>query len=56
MIIEVSKAVNTLMKVIHGIEEDTNKVKIAAWKIKQPNLEVLNYIKGGKYPEAEVGK
>ena len=24
--------------------------------MKQSNLEVLKYIKGGKYPEAEVGK
>ena len=44
------------MKVIHGIEGDVNKIKIAPWKIKQPNLEVLKYIKGGKYPEAEVEK
>ena len=44
------------MKVIHSIEVDSNKLKIAPWKIKQPNLEFLNFIKGGKYPEAEVGK
>ena len=44
------------MKVIYGIEGYTNKVKIAPWKRKQPNLEVLNYTKGVKYPEAEVGK
>ena len=48
--------VNFLMKVKYGIEGDTNKVKIAPWKSKQPNLEFLKYIKGGKYPEAEVGK
>ena len=50
------KADNLLMKVIHGIEGDDNKFKITPCKIKQPNLEVINYIKGGKYPEAEVGK
>ena len=54
--IEVSKAVNTLMKVIHGIEGDSNKVKIAPWKNKQPYLDVLKYIKGWKCPNAEVGK
>ena len=50
------KGVNALTKVIHGIEGDAYKVKIAPRKSKQPNLEVLKYIKGGKYPEAEVGK
>ena len=50
------KAVNALMKVIHEIEGDANKVKIALWKRKQPNLEVLKYIKGEKYPKEEVGK
>ena len=54
--IKVGKAVNAMMKLIHGIEGYFNKVKIAPWKIKQPNLEVLSYIKGGKYPEAEVEK
>ena len=44
------------MKVIHGIEGDANRVKITPWKSKQPNLEVLKYIKCGKYPDAEVGK
>ena len=52
----VSKAVNALMKVIHIIEGDANQVKISPWKIKQPNLEVMKYIKGGKYPDAEVVK
>ena len=50
------KAVNDLKKVIHDIEVDANKVKLAPWKIKQPNLEVMKYIKGEKYPKAEVGK
>ena len=50
------KAVNALIKVIHGIKGDSNKVKIAPRKSKQPNLEVLKYIKGGKYSEEEVGK
>ena len=54
--ITVGKAVNELMKVIHGIEGYANRVKIAPWKSKQPNLEVLKYTKGGKYPESEVGK
>ena len=31
-----------------------NKVKIPKQKSKQPNLEVLKYIKGGKYPKVEV--
>ena len=44
------------MKAIHIIEVDANKVKIAPRKSKQPNLEVLNYIKGEKYDKAEVGK
>ena len=44
-----------MMKVIHGIEGDSNKVKIAPWKSMQPNLEVMNYIKGVKYPNEEVG-
>ena len=44
------------MKVIHGIEGDANKIKIAPCKSKQPKLEVMRYTKGGKYPEAEVGK
>ena len=54
--IAVGKAVNVLIKVIHVIEENANKVKIAPQKIKQPSLEVLKYINGVKYPEAEVGK
>ena len=54
--IAVGKAVNARMKVIYGISGDANKVKIAPWKSKQPNLEVLKYINGGKYPKAEVGK
>ena len=49
--IAVGKAANALTKVIHGIERDANKVKITPWKRKQPNLEVLEYIKGRKYPE-----
>ena len=44
------------MKVIHDIEGDSNKVKITLFKIKQNNLEVMEYIKGVKYPKAEVGK
>ena len=52
----VVKSINALIKLIHDIEGDVNKIKIAPWKIKQPNLEVLKYIKGEKYPEAEVGK
>ena len=52
----VCKAVNVLMKVIHGIEGDANRVKIDLWKSKQPNLEVLKYIIGGEYPKEEVGK
>ena len=50
--ITVGKAVNALMKVIHGIEGYANKVKIAPWKSKQPNQEFMKYIKGVKYPEA----
>ena len=50
------KAVNFLMKAIHIIEVDTNKVKIETRKSKQPNLEVLNYIMGEKYDKAEVHK
>ena len=45
-----------LMKVIHIFEVDANKVKISPWKSKQHNLEVLKYIRGVKYLEAEVGK
>ena len=44
------------MNVIRGIECDANKVKREPWKSKQPNLEVLKYIKGGRYPKTEVGK
>ena len=51
----VGKAVNTLMKVIHSIDEDNNKVKIEPWK-KKHNIDVLKYIKEGKHPEKEVGK
>ena len=54
--IAVIKSVNVLIKVINGIEGDANKVIIAPWKSKQPNLDVLKYIKRGKYPKAEVGK
>ena len=54
--IAVGKAVNALMEVMHGIEGDANKVKIAPWKSKQPNLEVMRYIKVRKYPEVEVGQ
>ena len=54
--IAVGRSVNALMKLIHHIEGDANKVKIAPWKSKQPNLGVLKYTKGGKYPEAEVEK
>ena len=52
----VVKSINALIKLIHDIEGDVNKIKIAPWKIKQPNLEVLKYIKGEKYPKEEVGK
>ena len=45
-----------MMKLIHGIEGETNKVKLAPQKRKQPNLYVLKYIQGGNYPKAEVGK
>ena len=45
--IAVGKAFNTLIKVIHEIEGDSNKVKIAPRKFNQPNLDVLHYIKGG---------
>ena len=44
------------MKVINYIEGGANKVKIVLLKIKQPSLDVMTYIKGGKYPEEEVGK
>ena len=50
------KAVNVLMKVIHRIGGYANKIKIAPWKSKQPNLEVMRYIKVRKYPEVEVGQ
>ena len=36
--IAVGRSVNALMKLIHHIEGDANKVKIAPWKSKQPNL------------------
>ena len=52
----VGKAVNALMKLIHVIEVYANKVKIAQWKRKKTNLEVMKYTKDRKYPEAEVGK
>ena len=45
--IAVIKSVNVLIKVINGIEGDANKVIIAPWKSKQPNLDVLKYIKRG---------
>ena len=54
--IAVVKAVNALMKVKHDIEGDSNMIKISLWKSKQPNLEVLKYIKCSKYPETEVRK
>ena len=53
--ISVGNAVNVLMKVIHDIEGDANKFKIAPWKSKQPNLEILKYIKGVKYPRQKLG-
>ena len=46
--IAVSKAVKRIIKVIHGIEGDAQKVKISPWKIKQPNLEFMKYIKAEK--------
>ena len=55
-VIAVGKTVNVLMQLIHCIEVDANKFKIAPWKNKQPNLEVLKYTKGWKYPEAELRK
>ena len=33
--IAVGKVVNTLMRIIHKIEVDANKVKMAPWKSKQ---------------------
>ena len=42
------------MKANNGIEGYDNRVKIAPRKIKLPNLVVLDYIKVGKYHEAEV--
>ena len=50
------KEVNAFMKLIHGIEGDSNKVKTAPCKTKQPNPDVLKYIKGWKSPKAEVAK
>ena len=50
--ISVCTVVNALMEVIHGIDVDANKFKIPLWRSKQPNLEVLKYIKDGKYPDA----
>ena len=44
------------MKVIYVIGGDKNNIKIAPCKINQHNLDVLEYIKGEKYPEVEVGK
>ena len=41
---------------IHSIEGDASKLKIEPQKIKQPDLDVLKYIRVGKYPEVEVGK
>ena len=46
--IAVGKAVNALMKLIHGIEGDTTKFKISPCESNQPNLEVIKYIKGEK--------
>ena len=46
--IAVGEAANARMKIIHDIEGDSNKVKISPCKIKQPNMEVMKYIKGGK--------
>ena len=54
--IAVVTAVNVLMKVINGIEIDVNKVTISPLKIKQPNLEVLKYIKDVKYLEVKFSK
>ena len=54
--IAVGKVVNAMMKIINDTEGDSNRVKISPWKSKQPNLEVMKYIKGGKYPESEVSK
>ena len=45
-----------MMKVMHSIEGDSKKFKITPWKSRQPTLEFMNYIKGGKKPVAEVGK
>ena len=50
------KVFYALMKLIHVIEVDSNNVRMAPWKSKRPNLDVLKYIRGGKYPEAKVGK
>ena len=54
--IAVGKAANVLIKLVLGVEGDSNKVKISPRKSKQPKLEVLRYTNGVKYPEAEVGK
>ena len=53
--IEVGKAGNALMKVLHDIGGDANKVKIDLRKSKQSDLEVMKYIKDGKYPETKIG-
>ena len=45
-----------ILTVIHGITGNANKSKISPCKRKKPNVEVLDYIKGGKYPEAEFSK
>ena len=52
----VGKAVNEVIKLIYVIEGYANNIISAPWKSKKTNLGVLNYIRGGKYPEAEVGK
>ena len=43
------------MKVIHGIEVDAKNDKISQYKINQPNLDVLKYIKGGNNPRQKLG-
>ena len=52
----VGKVFNAPMKVILGIGGYAIKFKISPCKSKQPKLEVMKYIKGGKYPKAEFGK
>ena len=44
------------MEVIHSIKGGRRKIKTSPWKSKQPSVNTVSVITGGKDPEVQVAK